>query len=940
MNQLKTKCLLVTLSISCLILGNKEFANAEIISNYMTGGQTYDIGSETVYASQSYDSELRSAVDSSVNYWNNLTNNTVKSGGNNFSINFYLDNLGVNVLGQSHSGKPYIGYNTIYNYDATVPNQLIRSNANLSAIATHEIGHQMGISSNWVDKGVVEDGDKKQYRDYTLEPLVGQEKWVNSLVYFNGNYISAKGLHTTVDNTDLYNLNTIIGLIKDGKKFYYNGTAANEIYGDTWIKGPYDSKPTLEVETGQTVKITEIINGVETPSAGSILMHPYTRFGLMNATFSADSRPFFNEAELTIFNDLLTSNSSITGSINVKDYFGRSVYTNGNTATNSTAWSSGKPYSVGLHIVGDSNNITQTANIGANGIFATGIRVEGSGNNVIIDSTSTVSANGGGGIGLLITHGKDAVVSNKGTIEATDKTGTAVYMNSGEWTDGNYSVTGSGTFNNTGKILANAGNAIVFDCSTSKNAISVVNIMGSSEITGNITALNDSLAEINLGYTADANGNKTSVLDNTFKLNYNYDMTGKITLNNKAGETTFNKSTIDIQNLNVDAGSKVLGTADITAVSNQNNGDITANSLYVGKDSTFAGNYISNTSSTTLNNAIVLGSFAENKLTINNGNFYAYANHVTLMSSPFIISDLTLNNAYLSMINSGINNMQADKITANNSNFAFDVDLAGKNIDTITTKVPVQGTVNITAYNPISDSTAPTIFQPIVGTDDVTINTVNSAMSKILQYGIAANGNKVTFNQTGYNPAVLASTVAAQMGGYLIQLNSYEQGFSQMDNLMNFNSAQRITMRDRNKSAAADSTAVYKSDRENSGWFNPYTSFERVNLNNGPSVDGITYGSYFGGNSELYSLKNGWQGIYGVYGGYNGGYQYYDGVSMNENGATAGMSGTLIKNNLFTGLTANVGGLAGQANTMYGPDNFTMLTAGIASKTGYNFELK
>jgi len=38
-------------------------------------------------------------------------------------------------------------------------------------------------------------------------------------------------------------------------------------------------------------------------------------------------------------------------------------------------------------------------------------------------------------------------------------------------------------------------------------------------------------------------------------------------------------------------------------------------------------------------------------------------------------------------------------------------------------------------------------------------------------------------------------------------------------------------------------------------------------------------------------------------------------------------------------LTANVGANSGQSTTAFGVDNFTMLTAGLASKTGYNFEL-
>ncbi|MGN1152701.1 MAG: autotransporter outer membrane beta-barrel domain-containing protein, partial [Candidatus Gastranaerophilaceae bacterium] len=59
-----------------------------------------------------------------------------------------------------------------------------------------------------------------------------------------------------------------------------------------------------------------------------------------------------------------------------------------------------------------------------------------------------------------------------------------------------------------------------------------------------------------------------------------------------------------------------------------------------------------------------------------------------------------------------------------------------------------------------------------------------------------------------------------------------------------------------------------------------------------------------------------------------------------QNGGQLGATGIFYKGNFFTGLTANVGASNAEASTMYGQDNFTMLSTGIASKTGYNWELK
>ena len=113
----------------------------------------------------------------------------------------------------------------------------------------------------------------------------------------------------------------------------------------------------------------------------------------------------------------------------------------------------------------------------------------------------------------------------------------------------------------------------------------------------------------------------------------------------------------------------------------------------------------------------------------------------------------------------------------------------------------------------------------------------------------------------------------------------------------------------------------------------------KVNLNNGPKVENIGYGTFIGGDSDLIELKNGWDMSYSGFVSYNGSHQNYDTVSVYQNGGTLGGTATFYKNNFFTGLTANVGASVAEASTMYGQDTMTMLLAGIASKTGYNWEL-
>ena len=121
-------------------------------------------------------------------------------------------------------------------------------------------------------------------------------------------------------------------------------------------------------------------------------------------------------------------------------------------------------------------------------------------------------------------------------------------------------------------------------------------------------------------------------------------------------------------------------------------------------------------------------------------------------------------------------------------------------------------------------------------------------------------------------------------------------------------------------------------------WFKPYTIFEKVHLKNGPDVSNVGYGSLFGGESELRSLKNGWYYLYGAYASYNGSHQTFNGNSIYNNGGLVGADAAFYKGNFFSLWTADVGANAAEAQTNFGKDNFAMLNTGVAQKTGYNIE--
>lgn len=302
-----------------------------------------------------------------------------------------------------------------------------------------------------------------------------------------------------------------------------------------------------------------------------------------------------------------------------------------------------------------------------------------------------------------------------------------------------------------------------------------------------------------------------------------------------------------------------------------------------------------------------------------------------------------------------------------NSNIFVDVDLANKSMDKLTANNSsyTGGKLNVAGMNLLSD--AINDFTSINFTEDNNLKSnvaytgdSQVAYSPIYKYNVNYNANNGNFEfkrgngggggnaSDAFNPAVLTGPVGAQLGSYLTQLNTYEQAFANMDMLMLMPRVQRIAMKYANKYASTQGTGEggvitfspnQISEEQKGLWFRPFATFENVGLKNGPNVKNIGYGSLFGGDSDLLELKHGWDMQYSFYGGYNGSNQYYNGVSIYQNGGSLGASSTWYKDNFFTGLTANVGANVGEASSMYGNEDFTMLATGIASKTGYNWEL-
>ena len=333
-----------------------------------------------------------------------------------------------------------------------------------------------------------------------------------------------------------------------------------------------------------------------------------------------------------------------------------------------------------------------------------------------------------------------------------------------------------------------------------------------------------------------------------------------------------------------------------------------------------------------------------------------------------IKNSITLNNnSSLSLANNKtVNTVFSNNVNINNnSNLFIDMDLKNRSTDTIKTSANFNFqddsklTVSANILNTNIETTADKVEIPFISSELGNTQLLShilfnekDVLTPIFKYNLAYSENDTmggfiiahgaNNSYTTYNPAVLAGPVATQLGGFATQLNSYDQAFMNMDMYMMMPSAQRTTMKMRNKIASLEN-ARYDDTKTmydyNAGWFRPYATFETVALHNGPNVRNNMYGSFFGGESSLKDLGHGWDGMWGAYIGYNGSHQSYDGVGIYQNGGTLGLTGMAYKGNYFLGGTINVGANAGDASTMYGNEEFAMLMSGAAIKTGYNWEL-
>lgn len=333
------------------------------------------------------------------------------------------------------------------------------------------------------------------------------------------------------------------------------------------------------------------------------------------------------------------------------------------------------------------------------------------------------------------------------------------------------------------------------------------------------------------------------------------------------------------------------------------------------------------------------------------GNFNFEEGTISLLknASYFSAANTVFNDGVnFNMQNGQINDINYGNLTLNGqSNLFVDANLQSKIMDTISAN-SINGSGNLFVKS--------VLIEGVPEGEKITIPFANSTLKNYVSYQnktietpiynyFSSYDNKsgdFNFTREGFNPSILVSPVAAQLGGYLVSLETYKNAFSNLDMVMIENQSVLGGFENKNKIASVNNftfSPLLIPEERRGIWFKPYSVFENVPIKNGPDVSNVIYGGIVGGESNLIKLKNNWYSLYGAYFGYNGSHQAYLGNDIYNNGGLFGLTGAVYKKNFFSIVTANVGANSAKAHTSFGSDDFNMLNTGLAQKTGFNFPI-
>lgn len=599
---------------------------------------------------------------------------------------------------------------------------------------------------------------------------------------------------------------------------------------------------------------------------------------------------------------------------------GGALYNSGNMTVNSSSFD-GNYFNeaVQMSVSGSAIANTGTLNI-ANSVFTNNKSVIGDGS--VISGGTIYNANSATIEGSVFSNnesngGSQGTNIYGGVINNYTDSSTLVIKNS--TFNSNVSVAGEGD-RAWGGVIYNDGDATIENSTIENNSIS-----GGNNTTVQGGAIyNTANGTVNIIGSNIENNKTVSTSENTL------------------GGGIYNLGTIIIENSNLENNYGANGK--LNDIYNDNGiitvqGDSTTNIL-----SGIAGSGTVNKNGAGVFN---LGGINENYT----GNFNFEEGTINLLknASYFSAANTVFNDGVnFNMQNGQINDINYGNLTLNGqSNLFVDANLQSKIMDTISAN-SINGSGNLFVKS--------VLIEGVPEGEKITIPFANSTLKNYVSYQnktietpiynyFSSYDNKsgdFNFTREGFNPSILVSPVAAQLGGYLVSLETYKNAFSNLDMVMIENQGVLGGFENKNKIASVNNftfSPLLIPEERRGIWFKPYSVFENVPIKNGPDVSNVIYGGTVGGESNLIKLKNNWYSLYGAYFGYNGSHQAYLGNDIYNNGGLFGLTGAVYKKNFFSIVTANVGANSAKAHTSFGSDDFNMLNTGLAQKTGFNFPI-
>ena len=506
------------------------------------------------------------------------------------------------------------------------PSQLpMTSEISLTGTMIHEIGHALGISSNF-------QGDEQDDGSALIYIDENPNSWISHLYDDNGQQSRPDQIVwcSFCDNIALNDDDEPLGPedIFDvrNNSAYFGGAHVDDVLAGAMAGVP------LSMVSSRDPNVPDIPFLAHIELKNSLMSHqPYRNY------------TNFMEAELAILQDLGYK-------IDRRNFFGYSVYGDNQILINDNPFfgrnAAGTAYlqetyntstlGLGLHVYGSNNTIIQRADLLSAGAGGAGIRVDGGSNDLTILPGTRVYADGVNGRGVMFSYGKDHTLTHRGDIQALGRDGVAVsfdfghnamgddgpigeyrgsYILRGDQSLSRYTpealqatwneINGSliSTFDLTGRVAGTKAAIYMSD-----NAyVSEINVMQGATIAGDIISNyaevdeDDDLRLTNLtfGLEADSDGHSTDRVDSDFALTYDGNATGKnLSLQIDGGTTTLTGDHL-LYNARVAETAILAGTGSyqIDATQRFSNAGV-LNPSVSGQAITITGNYGQSTNGT------------------------------------------------------------------------------------------------------------------------------------------------------------------------------------------------------------------------------------------------------------------------------------------------------------------------------------------------------